>query len=181
MSAVATQLPVGTWQVDRTHSTVGFEVDHTLAGTFRGTFGEYDATLSVGEAGARLEGSVEVASVDIRDENLNGHLQSPDFFDAERHPQLRFVSRELQVEGDGDVVLEGDLTMRGETRPVRASGRIVGLGEDDYGNERVALRLEAQVDRTEYGISWNAPLPSGAVTLGDVVTLQVALAFVKEA
>ena len=171
--SVATALPTGTWTADKIHSQIGFEVDHMVS-TFRGHFEDYDAKLADG----RLEGTVRVESVKVYDENLEGHLQSPDFFDAQQFPELRFESRELDVDEDGKATLEGDLTIKGTTQPVTATGRYVHIEADMGGGERIGLRLEATVDRREYGLNWNAPLPKGGFVLGNDVTIVVALELV---
>jgi polyisoprenoid-binding protein YceI len=172
--AVATAVPVGTWRADKVHSTIGFEVEHMVS-TFRGRFEEYDARLVDG----RLIGTVAVPSVKVYDENLEAHLQSPDFFDAQLHPELRFESRELQIDEDGSVTLDGELTIKGTTNDVTAKGRYVHVEADMTGGERIGLQLEATVDRREFGLNWNAPLPKGGVVLGNDVTLVVALELVK--
>jgi polyisoprenoid-binding protein YceI len=171
--AVATAVPAGTWTADKIHSTIGFEVEHMVS-TFRGRFEDYDAQLVDG----KLRGTVAVPSVKVYDENLEAHLQSPDFFDAQLHPELRFESRELLVDDDGSVTLEGDLTIKGITKPVTASGRYVHVEADMGGGERIGLALEATLDRREFGLEWNAPLPKGGFVLGNDVTLTVALELV---
>ena len=172
--SVATAVPTGTWTVDKVHSSIGFEVEHMVS-SFRGHFEDYDVKLADGQ----LEGAVSVASVKVYDENLEAHLQSPDFFDAALHPELRFDSRELAIGDDGNVTLEGDLTIKGITKPVTATGRYVHVEADMAGGERVGLRLETTVDRREFDLNWNAPLPKGGFALGNDVTLVVALELVK--
>src|SRR5688572_3653641 len=172
--SVATAVPAGTWTADTVHSSIGFEVEHMVS-AFRGRFEEYDAKLTDG----KLVGTVAVPSVKVYDENLEAHLQSPDFFDAQLHPELRFESRELTVDDDGDVTLEGDLTIKGITKPVTATGRYVHVEADMGGGERIGLALEASVDRREFGLDWNAPLPKGGFVLGNDVTLTVALELMK--
>jgi polyisoprenoid-binding protein YceI len=161
------------------HSTVGFEVPY-LGGSFKGQFRGAQATLSVDESTARLEGSADVASVDVKDENLTAHLQSPDFFDAERHPQLLFAANGFSLDGER-VSVEGELTIKGVTRPVELTGTVAGPLVDAYGNDRLGLKLATTVDRTAFGVSWNAPLPSGEQALADQVSLDADLYFVREA
>jgi polyisoprenoid-binding protein YceI len=174
-----TTIPVGTYAIDRVHSHVGFAVKHMVVATFRGRFEDFDATLEVADDGtARLIGTVGVGSIEVKDENLAAHLQSPDFFDAERHPELRFESDSIRIDG-GEAVVDGRLTIKGETRPVEARGTIVGPHEDIAGNTKLGLELTAIVDRTEFGLNWNAPLPKGGVALGNDVTLSVDLELVK--
>src|SRR4051812_9622287 len=118
MSTTETSAPATTWQLDPVHSSVGFEVAY-LAGTFRGSFRDVAATLEVGDGQGTLHGAAEVASIDVKDENLAGHLQSPEFFDAEQHPQLRFRADDVQLDGD-HAELAGDITIKGVTRPLVA-------------------------------------------------------------
>jgi polyisoprenoid-binding protein YceI len=178
MSAIATALPAGTYTSDPVHSSTGFAVKHMLA-TFRGSFAAFDAQLTVGEDGrARLVGSVPVDSVVVKDENLAAHLQSPEFFDAEQHPQIRFESTDIAIDGQSGTVT-GDLTIKGHTERVTGEGTIVGPVEDPFGNTKVALQLETVVDRTKFGLNWNAPLPKGGFMLANDVTLSVDLELVQ--
>jgi polyisoprenoid-binding protein YceI len=168
-------LPTGTWSLDPVHSTIGFELPY-LAGTFHGQFTDVDAKLT----DESLTGSARVASVDVKDENFSAHLQSPDFFDAERHPELSFESRELERSGEA-LTVRGDLTIRGITKPVELRGTISEPLTDYADRERVGLKLEATVDRTEFGVNWNAPLPSGEPALANEVKLVAELYVVREA
>jgi polyisoprenoid-binding protein YceI len=174
----ATIAPAGTWMLDPVHSTVGFEVAY-LVGTFKGQFRDVDGQLRVGENGATLEGSARVASVDVKDENLAAHLQSPDFFDGESHPELRFSTGDIAIDGDS-VTAEGEITIKGVTKPVVLTGTFAEPLTDPYGNERVGLAVSATVDRTEFGVSWNTPLPGGKPALANEVRIVGELAFVKE-
>jgi polyisoprenoid-binding protein YceI len=174
------QIPAGTWTVDPIHSSIQFGITHGGISTFRSGFGEYAAKLTGGEA-PRLEGTVEVASIDIEEPQFKGHLMSPEFFDAENHPQLKFSSSELAVADDGSVRLSGELEIRGETRPVSAVGRFARVPAYLDGNERVGLSVEAAVDRRDFGLDWQAELPSGGNAVEYEVTIAVELQFVAEA
>lgn len=176
---VKQEVPAGVWAVDPVHSSIGFAITHNGFATFRSGFRSYEATLSGGER-PRLEGTVEVASIDIDEAQLKGHLLSPDFFDAEHHPQLRFSSSELSVDGDGGLRLLGELEIRGEKREIEASGRFAQLGADLGGQARVGLSLEASVDRRSFGLDWNAELPSGGEVLDYAVDIAVELELVAE-
>jgi polyisoprenoid-binding protein YceI len=165
--------------VDPVHSSIGFAVIHNGVSAFRSGFGEYDARFTGGDS-PRLEGSVEVASIEIDEEQLKGHLLSPDFFDAERHPRLRFESSELSIDDDGAVRLRGQLDIRGEVREVEANGRFGQVGADLGGSARVGLSLEATVDRRSFGLDWNADLPSGGQALDYEVSIAVDLELVEE-
>jgi polyisoprenoid-binding protein YceI len=171
--------PAGTWQLDPVHSQVGFEVAY-LSGTFKGQFREFDGKLVVDGNDATLEGTVKVASVDAKDENLSAHLQSPDFFDAEQHPELRFTATDISLDGE-NVSVRGELTIKGVTHLTEVTGTVAAPLTDYAGRERVGLRLTATVDRTAFGVSWNAPIPSGEQALADDVSIITELFFYKEA
>jgi polyisoprenoid-binding protein YceI len=172
--------PAGTWNLDPVHSRVDFEVSY-LAGTFKGEFHEIGAELTVDGEHASLEGTAKVASVDVKDDNLSAHLQSPDFFDAERHPELRIAAQNIRLDGDGKVSLAGELTIKGATKPVAVTGTVTAPMADPYGNERIGLNLATKIDRTDFGVDWNNPLPSGEPALANDVTILAELQFVKPA
>ena len=167
-------IPTGTWSADRIHSTVGFAVPY-MAGTFQGTFSDFEARLS----DRALRGSAEVASVEVKDPNLATHLQSPDFFDAERFPQLSFEANEISRSGD-DLTIAGELTLKGHTEAVEINGHVNDPAPDPYGGERFGFQLETTVDRTKFGINGNNPLPSGDPALANDVTIIVDLQLSKE-
>ena len=170
-----TAVPAGTWVLDPVHSTIGFELPY-LGGTFRGRFGDVDAKLTADG----LSGSARVASVDVKDENLAAHLQSPEFFDVERHPELTFVSDSIERDGQ-QLKVNGEIAIRGTTKPVELVGTITDPITDAFGNERINVKLETTVDRTEFGLNWNMPLPNGQPALQNEVTLVAELYFVREA
>jgi polyisoprenoid-binding protein YceI len=175
MSGVDTQvLPAGTWQVDKVHSSIGFAVDY-MAGTFHGTFNDFDAVVTDGV----LNGSAKVASVQVKDENLAAHLQSPDFFDAEAHPELTFTSKAIDRDGDR-VTIDGEISIKGHTEPAETSGEISDPIADSYGGERFGLTLETVVDRDRFGVSWNNALPSGEPALSNEVTITAQLQLSKQ-
>jgi polyisoprenoid-binding protein YceI len=172
-------VPAGTWAVDPVHSSIAFAVTHNGLTTFRSGFDRYDAQLTGGEQ-PRLEGTVEVESIRIEEEMLKGHLLSPEFFDVQRFPRLRFTSSGLSVGEDGDLRIRGELEIHGETHQVEASGRFAQLGGDLAGKERVGLSIEATVDRRDFGLDWQAQLPSGGDVLDYAVTISVDLELVGE-
>jgi polyisoprenoid-binding protein YceI len=183
MSTATTQPVVtGNWTIDPIHSHVGFAVKHMVVSTFRGRFEDYDGALSVGEDGApHLEGAVRVASLNVKDENLAVHLNSPDFFDTERYPEIRFTSSAVNVSEGGELEVEGDLTIKDHTHRVTARGTVSGPHVDIAGNDKIGIELEAVVDRREFGLEWNAPLPKGGFALENDVRLQVTLELAREA
>lgn len=179
MTAAQEVLETGTWKLDVVHSRVGFAVDY-LAGTFHGTFSPFDATLDVGDNGAAtLTGSARVESIQVADENLGAHLLSPEFFDAEQAPEIGFASNPFEPAGT-DVLVDGELTIKGVSLPVQLTGKIGGPVVDPYGRKRVNLQLEAAIDRSGFGLDWNTPLPSGEPALAQDVTLTAELAFIKD-
>jgi polyisoprenoid-binding protein YceI len=176
LSETRTALPAGTWTVDPVHSTVGFSVKHMLVANFRGAFDAFDVTLD--ESG--LRGTADVASVDVSEPNLNGHLLSPDFFDAERYPQLSFRSKSIEVNGEA-LTIDGEITLKGTTQPIQLEGTISGPATSFDNSERLGLELETVLDRRAFGLDWNAPLPSGGFAVGNDVKLRAELELVLEA
>ncbi len=172
-TAIAQDRLAGTWKFVPVHSTASFSVKYLVA-SFRGTFEAFDATLS----GGVLTGRVEVASVSVKDPNLAGHLQSPDFFDAERHPEITFRSTSIDLSGD-TAAIDGELTVKGVTKPVHATGTVNGPTEDFAGNTRLGFTLETTIDRSAFGVSWNAPLPKGGFALSNDVDLVIELEFTR--
>ena len=173
--ATATQLPVGAWTIDPVHSSASFAVKHMGVATFRGRFEDFDASLTVGRDGeAQLVGTVRADSIVVKDENLQAHLGSPDFFDVERYPELRFVSRSLRRDGD-ELIADGELTIKDQTHPVEARGTITDPTETLGGAVKIGLTLETVIDRTKFGLSFNAPLPKGGVAVANDVKLTVEL------
>jgi len=160
-------VPAGTWQADPVHSHVSFEIVHAGVDVFRGSFEDFSVSIADGT----VECSVKVASVDVKDEQLNGHLQSPDFFDAQRFPEITFRADRLD---------RGEVTIKGVTRPVELKTTLPGPSTDPFGRDRIGLSVEATIDRTEFGITWNAPNQSGGDYLANDVELIARLALVRQ-
>lgn len=171
-------IPAGTWEIDPAHSSVEFEIRHLGLATVKGRAPVVSGTITGGDAPS-IVGSVDAAALTTFDEQRDAHLRAPDFFDVERHPQLRFSSTAIALR-DGRLVVEGDLTMRGATKPVTLTGSVVGPASDPWGNERIGLDLEGAIDRTEWGLSWNAPLPDGGTLLPDDVRLTASFSAIKK-
>jgi len=175
----ASVIPTGTWSVDPAHSKVEFHIKHLGLATVTGRAPVVSGTI-VGGSEPSLEGTVEVASITTFDENRDAHLQSPEFFDTERYPQLTFSSDSIATDGDA-LRVDGELTIKGVTKPVELTGTFAGTGSDPWGNERIGLELETVVDRREFGLEWNAPLPTGGFVLGNDVTLTAELELAQKA
>ena len=168
-----TSVPTGTWQADTVHSSVAFEVPYAVA-SFGGEVTDFDASLADG----KLAGSARIASIQTKEENLQAHLLSPEFFDAERHPIVGFAGT---LERDGDAVeINGEITIKGITQPAVLKGTIVGPAVDHFGATRVGLKLQTTVDRTKFDMNWNMPLQSGEPALANEVTLKAELTLVAQ-
>ena len=168
----------GTFAADPIHSSFSFAVRYQGVSLFRGSLSEVTATLADG----RLEGTAKIESVSIRTpEQFRAHVLGPEFFDAANHPEVTFVSTDLDLRDDGTASVTGELTIKGITRPVSATGTWTEPASDAFGGTRGHLNLEAVVDRTEFDMNWNMPLPSGGKALANEVTLSVELSLVEEA
>lgn len=179
MSITADQIPgyiAGTWKIDQIHSEVGFSVRHLAVSKVRGKFEKFDATIITAEN--PLESSVtataEVDSVNTNQEHRDQHLRSGDFFLAEEHPQLTFVSTGMREE-NGNYFIDGDLTMRGITKPVSFEMEFGGFGFDPEGNSKLGLSAKTVVKREEFGINWNAAVEKGGFVLGQDVTIMIEI------
>jgi polyisoprenoid-binding protein YceI len=173
-TTTAQQVPTGTYQLDPVHSTFGFAVKHNGVSTFRGQFEQVDASLEDGV----LVGTAQVDSVKTAIPQLKDHLLAPEFFNATETPSVTFRSREIRVADDGSVELDGELTIRGVTRPLTATGSFAA-GQNMMGADVVGFDLEAGIDRREYGLNWQAPLPNGRDALAWDVVLEVHLELAK--
>lgn len=166
----------GTWTLDPSHSEVTFSVRHMMISKVRGTFGVKSATMIAPEnpLDARVQASVDVTSIDTKDEGRDGHLRSADFFDTENFPTMEFVSTGTRVEG-GDFFVDGDLTIRGTTKPVSFEFEFGGFGQDPYGNYKAGASATTTINREDFGLTWNAALETGGVLVGKDVTITLDL------
>jgi polyisoprenoid-binding protein YceI len=176
MTTTATT-PAGTYTADPVHSSFGFAVRYQGVSLFKGTLSEAQATLADG----RLDGWARVESISIRTpEQFRAHVLGEEFFDATGHPEVRFTSESVELREDGAASVEGELTIKGITRPVTATGTWTAPAPDAFGSTRGHLNLEAVIDRTEWDMNWNAPLPSGGNALANEVTLIVELSLIEQ-
>jgi polyisoprenoid-binding protein YceI len=167
-------IPTGTWQADTVHSRVAFEVPYAVA-TFTGEVTDFEASLVDG----KLSGSAKIESIKVKEENLEAHLLSPEFFDAEQHPVVSFSGDVKRLDGD-EVEADGEITIKGISQPAKLSGTITGPAVDHFGATRVGLQLQTTVDRTAHDIKWNMPLPNGEPALANEVTLKAELTLVAQ-
>lgn len=166
-----------TWELDQVHSHVGFAVMHMGVSSFTGSFSGVEASLVERDGKLSLAGSVHPREIVVKHEKLHGHLLGTDFFDADDYPDITFASTSVSVE-DGVIDAAGDLTMKGVTGPVTVRGRISEPTEDLAGRTKLGLSLAAEIDRTAFGVDWNAPLPGGGMVLADQVSVTAELQFV---
>jgi polyisoprenoid-binding protein YceI len=171
----------GSYSVDPAHSNVGFEVKHMGIATVRGSFKIFEGAVEAGEGALALSGQVEVASVETGNDQRNGHLQAPDFFDAGQFPQITFSSNGGEAGAGGAITLNGEITIKGVTKPLELVGQIAAIGQDPQGNERVGFEVEGTVDRREFGLDWNQVLPNGNLLIANEVKLVVSVSAVRAA
>jgi polyisoprenoid-binding protein YceI len=176
-----TVLPTGTWTVDPAHSNVEFSVKHLGIATVRGAFNEFEGSFEVGEDGsANARGTVHAASIDTNEDQRDNHLRSEDFFHAELHPELSFESTEIRPLDEDAFLIHGELTMRGVTRSVALEAEIQGTEIDPWGNERVALEARGQLNRGDWGMTFNQALGSGNMLVSDRVKLTLDISAIKQ-
>jgi polyisoprenoid-binding protein YceI len=174
------QLTPGVWNVDPSHSTVGFVARHLMISKVRGHFRDFSGSIVVADnpLESSVQARVDLASVDTGDRGRDEHLRSADFFTVDRHPQMTFVSTGVKEDGD-DYLLFGDLTINGITRQVELSLEFDGVIGDPWGGTRAAFTAEADVNRKDWGIEWNAAIETGGVVVGDKVKIQLDIEAVK--
>ncbi|PPH51060.1 YceI family protein [Rathayibacter sp. AY1E2] len=166
----------GTWVIDPTHSEVAFSVRHLMISKVKGKFERFTATFTTGEnpLDSKVEATAEVASVNTNEPNRDGHLRTGDFFEAEKYPEIHFVSTAVRPNGD-DFLVDGELTIKGTTKPVTFEVEFGGFGTDPYGNYKAGLTAKATIDRTDFGLTYNAALETGGVLIGEKVTITLDL------
>ena len=172
----------GTFDADPVHSTFGFAVTYQGVSLFRGTLDDVSATLTGDDAGVRIEGAAKVESISIRTpEQFRAHVLSDDFFGAANHPEVAFKSTNVELADDGTAKVEGELTIKGVTQPVVATGTYTAPTADAFGNTRGHVNLETTIDRTKFGLNWNMDLPSGGKVLAEDVTLTIDASLIARA
>lgn len=167
-------LTPGVWTVDNSHSTVGFIARHVVVAKTRGKFTDYSGSVTVGDtlADTKVEATVQLASVTTGDDNRDNHLRTADFFDIENHPTMTFVSTGIVPDGD-DYKLNGDLTIRGVTKPVSFDLEFEGVSGDPWGGTRAGFEAKTEINRKDFGLEWNVALETGGVLVGDKVKIEL--------
>jgi polyisoprenoid-binding protein YceI len=171
-----------TWNIDPTHSTVGFTVRHMVFAKVRGRFSAFSGAIALDEADltrSSVAVSIEATSIDSGVADRDNHLRSPDFFDVATHPKLEFASTRVQKTGDTTFDVHGNLTIRGTTHPVVLAAELSGKGTDPWGNARVGFHAKTSIERTAYGLKWNQALEAGGVLVGERVEIELDVEAVK--
>ena len=173
-------IPTGTWAVDPTHSHVEFAVRHMKIATVKGRAAAFSAMLDSTGPEPTLEGVVQAASITTYDEQRDGHLASPEFFDSERFPEIEFRSTSFDETGGKDLRIVGEITIKGVTKEIELAGSFTGAGVDPWGNDRTGLDLTGVIDRRDFGLAWNAPIPGGGFLVDDDVKVSASFSFVRK-
>ncbi|MEV5051472.1 YceI family protein [Arthrobacter sp. LAR12-1-1.1] len=180
--ALPANVTTGIWTLDPSHSEIGFTVRHAGISKVRGQFTDAAATLDLTEnvTDSKVNASIKTASFDSGDANRDGHVRGGDFFDVETFPEISFVSSTIVPKGDA-YELQGDLTIKGITRPVALDTEFNGVAVDPFGNTRAGLSAETTISRKDFGLTWNAVLDAGGVLVSDKVAINLELAFIAPA
>ena len=173
-----------TWAIDPAHAELGFAVRHLMLSTVRGRFGAVSGTITVDEndpRSAKVDVTVDVASIDTRQEMRDNHLRSADFFDAANHPTMHFVSKRIEGDVTKTFKVIGDLTIRGTTREIALDVTFEGRAKDPWGNDRAGFSASGKLNRHDFGLNWNQALEAGGVTVGAEVKLTLDVEIVRQA
>jgi polyisoprenoid-binding protein YceI len=178
-SATTTSIPgyvAGTWDIDASHSDVSFSVRHMMVSKVRGRFGKFSGEIVTGEnlTDSSVTATLDATSIDTNNEQRDGHIRSADFFDVENHPEWTFRSTALRVD-DGDLALDGELTIKGVTRPVTLALEVNGFGPDAWGGVRAGFSASTTIDRNDFGVDIKMPLDGGGVVVSDKVQIQLEI------
>ncbi|WP_223595537.1 YceI family protein [Neobacillus bataviensis] len=170
------------WALDAAHSSVDFSVRHMMIANVKGSFNSFNATIEADPTDlttASIEFAIETSSVDTRNQDRDGHLVSADFFDAPNHPNMTFKATNIEKTDDGEYNVTGDLTLRGVTKQETFAVTFEGTGKDPWGNEKAGFSATGSINRSDYGLVWNAALETGGVLVGDKVKINLQIQAAK--
>jgi polyisoprenoid-binding protein YceI len=172
----------GTWAIDRSHSSLDFVAKHLMVTKVRGSFGGFSGTIVIGDnpEASSAEAVIDAASLTTGDEKRDGHLHSPDFLDVAGHPQMKFTTTKVEPRRGGTAIVTGDLTIKGITRPVTLDASFEGLARDPWGGERAAFSATGEIDREEWGMTWNQALETGGVLVSKKVKIELDVQAVRQ-
>jgi polyisoprenoid-binding protein YceI len=173
------------WTIDPMHSHIGFKVKHLMFTNVRGSFKEYSSSISTEGTDfttAKINVSINAASIDTNEGKRDEHLRSADFFDVEKNKEINFKGNKLEkVSSDGEYALFGELTMKGVTKPVKLDVEFGGVIKDPWGNEKAVINLQGKINRKDWGLNWNAALETGGVLVGEDITFDIEVQLAKTA
>jgi polyisoprenoid-binding protein YceI len=178
-SSTAVQIPgyvVGTWDIDATHSTVGFSVRHMMVSKVRGYFREFTGEIvtAADPTQSAVSATIELGSIDTRQEQRDAHIRSADFFDVENHPQMTFRSTAVRTDG-ADWLVDGELSLKGNTKPVTLTLELNGFGPDAFGGTRAGFSARTEINRNDFGVDIKMPMDGGGVVVADKVTVELEI------
>lgn len=170
-------IAAGTWVIDPSHSEISFSVRHLMVSKVRGHFTKFSGTLTIAEDNTKssVTAEIDAASIDTRDENRDNHLRTNEFFDIETHPTWTFASTAVRTGGKGGYLVDGNLTIKGVTKPVVLDLEVAGTSTDPWGNTKAGFSASTVINRKDFGVEWNAPLETGGVLVGEEVTLTLEI------
>jgi polyisoprenoid-binding protein YceI len=179
MTATATEIPglvAGTWEIDPAHSDVAFTVRHMMVSKVRGNFGAFTGTIVTTQdpLESSVEASIDLTSIDTRNEQRDAHIRTADFFDVENFPAMTYRSTGIRPDGD-DFIVDGELTLRGVTKQVPLRLEINGVGPDAYGGTRIGFSATTEINRTDFGVNWNAAIEAGGVVVSEKVSIALEI------
>lgn len=183
MTSTATLPTTSTWQLDASHSSIGFSVKHLMIATVRGSFGKFEAAFSGDEGdlgNATVSATIDASSIDTANDQRDGHLRSGDFFDVEKFPSITFAGKRIVGDAFGDFKIIGDLTIRGVTKEVTLDATFEGRAKDPWGNSRLGYSATGKISRSEFGLTWNQALETGGVMVSDDVRIAIEASFVRQ-
>jgi polyisoprenoid-binding protein YceI len=178
--SVKTLIPNGSYVIDPTHSRIGFSARHAVITKVRGAFNTFDGKGTVNDDQVTLEVTINADSIDTRQADRDAHLKSEEFFNAAAFPHLKFVSTSVKQD-DEDFIVEGNLTIKDVTKPISIEFEYTGSATDPFGNKRVGLEGEAEINRTDFGLTWNAVLETGGVLVSDKIKLEFEISAIAQA
>lgn len=177
--SVLSSLPAGTYNIDASHSRVGFSLRHAMVSKVRGSFNEYSGSGTVVDGVASLNIEINAASIDTSSPDRDGHLQSPDFFDVANFPKITFVSTSIKDAGADKAIVKGNLTMRDVTKPITLEFEYLGTSKDPFGNSRYGFEGTGEINRKDFGLTWNAALETGGFLVSDAIKLDFEISTIS--
>lgn len=176
-------ITAGTYALDAAHTTIGFVARHAMVTKVRGNFNEFEGTLTVGENitdSAAATATVKTASVDTNNADRDAHVKNEDFFDVEKFPEMTFTATKFDVNEAGEGTVTGDLTIKGTTKSVDFKVEDTGVAEDPFGNTRLGFEAKTSINRTDFGIDFNAPLKTGGVLVSEEIKIELEVSAIKQ-